>query len=103
VGLLLIGSSHAHWTRSALLRCNFSDFFRSLLVLGGWKAVRSCALIHQLLARRPHVYESEYPSVDDRPVFRLAQSVPPQEHHRILFQRLDERAKSSEVVSQDQM
>jgi hypothetical protein len=31
VGLLLIGSSHAHWTRSALLRCNFSDFFRSLL------------------------------------------------------------------------
>src|ERR1700687_4748747 len=31
VGLLLIGSSHAHWTRTALLRCNFSDFFSSLL------------------------------------------------------------------------
>jgi hypothetical protein len=31
VRLLLIGSSHAHWTRSALLRCKISDFFRSLL------------------------------------------------------------------------
>jgi hypothetical protein len=28
---LLIGSSHAHWTRSALLRCNISEFFSSLL------------------------------------------------------------------------
>jgi hypothetical protein len=28
---LLIGSSHAHWTRSTLLRCKISDFFRSLL------------------------------------------------------------------------
>src|ERR1700681_3441886 len=33
VRLLLIGSSHAHWTRSALLRCKISDFFRSLLEL----------------------------------------------------------------------
>src|SRR5579872_5044955 len=31
VSLLLIGSSHAHWTRSTLLRSKISDFFRSLL------------------------------------------------------------------------
>jgi hypothetical protein len=28
---LLIGSSHAHWTRSALLRCTISEFFSILL------------------------------------------------------------------------
>ena len=33
VTLLLIGSSHAHWTRSLLLRCTIFDFFSSLLVL----------------------------------------------------------------------
>jgi integrase len=32
VGLLLIGSSHAHWTRSALLRYKSSEFFSILLV-----------------------------------------------------------------------
>src|SRR5580700_10452210 len=42
VGLLLIGSSHAHWTRSALLRCNFSDFFRSLL---GYRRHGLCIVI----------------------------------------------------------
>jgi hypothetical protein len=29
---LLIGSSHAHWTRSALLRYKISEFFSILLV-----------------------------------------------------------------------
>jgi hypothetical protein len=32
MSLLLIGSSHAHWTRSALLRHKIPDFFSSLLV-----------------------------------------------------------------------
>ena len=31
VTLLLIGSSHAHWTHHALLRCKNSEFFSSLL------------------------------------------------------------------------
>jgi DNA-binding NarL/FixJ family response regulator len=34
VSLLLIGSSHAHWTRSAPLRCKLFDFFSNLL--GSW-------------------------------------------------------------------
>jgi ABC-type antimicrobial peptide transport system permease subunit len=33
VTLLLIGSSHAHWTHCALARYNISDFFSSLLGL----------------------------------------------------------------------
>jgi hypothetical protein len=32
--LLLIGSSHAHWTHHALLRCKISEFFSSLLERG---------------------------------------------------------------------
>ena len=37
VSLLLIGSSHAHWTRAVPLRCTIFDFFSNLLVLPSYE------------------------------------------------------------------
>ena len=36
--LLLVGSSHAHWTHHALLRCRISEFFSTLLGVIGLKS-----------------------------------------------------------------